>query len=157
MIWDFLTKIDTNKIELIVRYGFRFTYADGRTYKGANGDDSVRIIDDKEPIPIKVGHKYSAVFGVNNGNARAIDDVMLFIQLPRHFKVKKYHTWTDNSNGQYYISVGTVHSELSANAQGPIEFIAERTGKHPLVYIISSRDFKTIKRTRYFDIYDNAE
>lgn len=156
--WEWMHRIDTNKIIGTYPYANDYFYANGKTYKNATPspeNNMPRPIDPSDPLPLKFGTQdYKLTIGVSNLNKKQLENVILFLRLPKEVKVTKYNTWGKNSESEYFTSLGGINPGMLARDNQPIYIAVEKPGFYTLTYLISG-NFDKIERPLPIIVYEN--
>jgi hypothetical protein len=158
MGYDWITKVDTNKIVAYLPYANDYFYSNGMTYKSASpspANNMPRDIDAADPIPLDISKgEQKLTIGVKNINSRTVEDVRIFLELPEEFILTKCEPWQKYSEKNCSIGLGDINSGVGHNAVEPIFFKVTKTGIYQILYIITGRNINhPIKRVMTFNVY----
>lgn len=153
-----VNKQNPNKIIAYLPYANDYFYEKGGTYKDATPDPAQnmsRVVDPTDPIPLNLTKgKQKLTIGVRNANLKTIDDVKLFLEFPREFRVTDYYPWAQYTKSSYYIPLGNINSGVGHTAIEPIFFEVKQPGEYIIKYSIVGGNFQSITRPMTFKVYE---
>ena len=159
--YDWITKVDTNKIIAYLPYANDYFYSNGKTYKSSSSSpvsNMPRDIDSTDPIPLEINKNNGVqklTIGVKNINSKTIENIRIFLELPEEFVLTGWEPWQKYSEKNCSIGLGNIDSGVGHNAVEPIFFKTTKTGMYQIKYIITGKNIASpIKREMTFNVYE---
>ena len=158
-LWDCVSAIKPEKIEIYLPYAYEYKYQNGKSYGNAttqSGNQS-RDIERNRLIPYELNANSSVMkltLGIRNQNIKSLQNPSLYLRIPKDVEVVQSEHWVKYSEKEYYLQMNDfINNGIGKNLPQPIYVKFNTKGKHEFYYYISGLDIKRIDRSFQVEVY----